>query len=263
MMIYKITNNVNNKCIVGKTTQKLMRRWIQHRCMLRINRHNNKHLQDAWNKYGEYSFSIEVLESFEDKDESFLNEREKFYISLHKSNDRNFGYNMTLGGDGQSGWVPSEEWREKRRNFMTGKRYTFTDEHKKNISIAKTGQKVSQNQIDNLKKRYIENKVKIDATLAKGRSNVTKEQRLMALDIAREKINKLWKTDEFKEKRRIALNTAVGIKIVDQYGKIYDNMTEASRAIGSQPGNIRKQIKGLIKHNKGFVFKEVISEGGE
>jgi group I intron endonuclease len=60
-VIYKIINLVNDKFYVGSTTNKKVR-FRQHRKLLRGNRHHCKHLQAAWNKYGEAKFDFLVIE---------------------------------------------------------------------------------------------------------------------------------------------------------------------------------------------------------
>jgi group I intron endonuclease len=59
--IYKITNLVNDKFYVGSTTN-TRERFRTHRNKLRSNIHHTKHLQAAWNKYGEGKFSFEIIE---------------------------------------------------------------------------------------------------------------------------------------------------------------------------------------------------------
>lgn len=59
--IYKIINVVNNKFYVGSAVD-LKRRKTRHFSELRTGKHNNKHLQAAWNKYGESSFIFVVVE---------------------------------------------------------------------------------------------------------------------------------------------------------------------------------------------------------
>lgn len=63
--IYKIINLVNDKFYVGSTTNKKVR-FRQHRKLLRGNRHHCKHLQAAWNKYGEEKFDFRVVEDVPD-----------------------------------------------------------------------------------------------------------------------------------------------------------------------------------------------------
>lgn len=60
-VIYKIVNLVNDKFYVGSTVNKKVR-FRQHRKLLRGNRHHCKHLQAAWNKYGEEKFYFRVVE---------------------------------------------------------------------------------------------------------------------------------------------------------------------------------------------------------
>ena len=60
-VIYKIINVVNNKFYVGSTTNQKVR-FRQHRKLLRGNRHHCKHLQAAWNLYGEDKFIFVVVE---------------------------------------------------------------------------------------------------------------------------------------------------------------------------------------------------------
>lgn len=60
-VIYKIVNLVNDKFYVGSTINKKVR-FRQHRKLLRGNRHHCKHLQAAWNKYGEEKFDFVVVE---------------------------------------------------------------------------------------------------------------------------------------------------------------------------------------------------------
>jgi len=60
-VIYKIRNLVNEKFYVGSTVNMKVR-FREHRKQLRGNRHHSKHLQAAWNKYGEEKFIFEVVE---------------------------------------------------------------------------------------------------------------------------------------------------------------------------------------------------------
>lgn len=59
--IYFIINLINKKFYIGSTFN-LKKRWEnEHRGFLRTNCHPNKHLQRAWNKYGENNFIFEVI----------------------------------------------------------------------------------------------------------------------------------------------------------------------------------------------------------
>lgn len=95
--IYKITCTSNNKVYIGQSVS-IKRRWRDHLMALRKNGHYNPKLQRAYNKYGENSFTFEILELCPKEK---LNEREKFYIQLFDS--QNKGFNCDQGGSDISG----------------------------------------------------------------------------------------------------------------------------------------------------------------
>ena len=97
-LIYKITNNINQKIYIGQTKQLLHQRWSMHKQMSKT--HSNI-LYKAMRKYGINNFSIEVVEEC---DNSLLNEREIYWIKKYDS--YNNGYNMTIGGNGSPGRTP-------------------------------------------------------------------------------------------------------------------------------------------------------------
>lgn len=78
--IYKIINIVNNKFYIGSTVNTKRRR-ARHFSELRTNKHNNKYLQTAWNKYGESSFIFIVVE--EVRNVSELLEAENVWLKEH------------------------------------------------------------------------------------------------------------------------------------------------------------------------------------
>lgn len=62
--VYKIINITTLDFYIGSAVD-IPARWYRHVYGLRHNNHTNKHLQSAWNKYGEASFVFEVLEEVE------------------------------------------------------------------------------------------------------------------------------------------------------------------------------------------------------
>lgn len=109
MYIYKITNKVNNKIYIGKHASKRKTYWG-----------SGKLIKLAIKKYGKENFIKEIIEYCEN--EELLNDREIFWIKYFDSRNRLIGYNITAGGDGQTG-IPSI-WRTRK----------FSDEHKTRIS---------------------------------------------------------------------------------------------------------------------------------
>lgn len=58
--IYKITCAANGRLYVGSAVN-FRERWNTHRSATRRGKHHSRHLQNAWNKYGQDAFKFEVL----------------------------------------------------------------------------------------------------------------------------------------------------------------------------------------------------------
>ncbi len=115
MLIYKVTNQINHKSYVGKTELSFPRRKSNH--LSDAKRGGEFAFHKALRKYGEENFTWEIIEDgIEDK--TLLDDRERYYIALYESFGPK-GYNMSEGGEGQTGWVPSDEtrakWSEQRK----------------------------------------------------------------------------------------------------------------------------------------------------
>ena len=95
--IYLITNLINSKKYVGKTTTTIDERWQEHLHDAQKERYNKRPLYDAFNKYGIENFKIEEIEYIEN--DFKLSEREIYWIKELQTYGRN-GYNATKGGDG-------------------------------------------------------------------------------------------------------------------------------------------------------------------
>ena len=133
-VIYKITNNVNNKIYIGKSSN-IKRRLSQYSYMIKFNLLHNSHLQASIIKYGREKFNFEILEF---SNEESLNNREKYWIDFYKSHNPNFGYNKTFGGDGL---VATEEIRLKISNSLIG--ITHSEERRLHQSESHKGKTLS------------------------------------------------------------------------------------------------------------------------
>ena len=58
--IYLIRNKTSNSLYVGQSSN-ISNRWRNHKWMLQANKHNNIHLQRAWNKDSLDSFEFTIL----------------------------------------------------------------------------------------------------------------------------------------------------------------------------------------------------------
>jgi group I intron endonuclease len=79
--IYKIINKQNNMYYIGSSDH-IHRRWKIHRILLNKNRHENLHLQNAWNKYGENAFDFIIVKI---ADPSLLLKEEQEYLNICKT----------------------------------------------------------------------------------------------------------------------------------------------------------------------------------
>lgn len=110
--IYKIINVVNNKFYVGSAVD-LKRRKTRHFSELRTGKHNNRHLQAAWVKYGEQAFVFVVVEEL--PDDADLLAAENVWLKEHVGKDYcyNLGVDATAPTLGMSGEL-SPTWGRKR-----------------------------------------------------------------------------------------------------------------------------------------------------
>jgi len=106
--IYGIKNTVNGFWYIGQT-RNIVDREYRHFLHLKQNKHYNKHIQSAYNKYGKQCFEFHILE---ETNIDMLDFREQSWINYYKSNDRKFGYNKMSGG-GSVGFH-SKETKEKQ-----------------------------------------------------------------------------------------------------------------------------------------------------
>lgn len=108
--IYLITNKVNDKKYVGITSKGYEYRFKGHLRETRLK--GTRYLCNAIRKYGEDSFTVELLAQANTHKEACELERE--FIKQYKTHcysEGSHGYNETLGGDGMDGYNISEQTR--------------------------------------------------------------------------------------------------------------------------------------------------------
>lgn len=142
--IYVLRNEINGKLYVGITAD-MRQRWYSHRSNANHPEWKRKHhyLHNAINKYGEKNFVMFEWESFEDEKEAL--EAERFWIQFFRTWDKNYGYNLTFGGEGAWGYKHSEEHNKKISQSLLGNQNSTgsirTDVWKKDMSIKHAGQR--------------------------------------------------------------------------------------------------------------------------
>lgn len=130
--VYLLTNTVTGKKYVGKTN-KFNLRWYQHKKEAGYAK-DNILLHKSIRKHGSEVFTHELIEWCETEESSL--EREMFWIAKLKTKVPN-GYNLTDGGEGQTGLKHSEETKRKMSIASTGRKLpTRTESQRKSYSDA-------------------------------------------------------------------------------------------------------------------------------
>ena len=94
MIVYKITNTINDKVYIGVTKNTLKQRWNKH--LHDCNYGSQNLLYRAMRKYGYVNFKIEELNTSATTLQE-LSELERFYINEYNSLDPDLGYNSIEG----------------------------------------------------------------------------------------------------------------------------------------------------------------------
>lgn len=151
--IYKIENLVDGRIYIGSSID-ISLRWRQHIRELNRNKHENRYLQRAWNKFGAENFRFTKIELC---DSEQLIIHEQYYMD--KFTVCKTGYNMCPIADNvlgikrsletrkimsdiarARGMIPlSKESKQKIGNFFRGR--PLTEEHKRKVSMNTMGKK--------------------------------------------------------------------------------------------------------------------------
>ena len=219
--IYSIVNTQNQKIYVGSCSSSsgFKRRWTVHKSSLKNNKHYNKHLQSAWNKYGKDAFIFNILEILE-SDES-VSDREQYYINLYGCFNHNIGYNIS------------------KNTLMPMLGMNHTDEAKKKIGLASIGNKHCLGY-----KHSIETKEK----MSKSRQNISLETRKkMSLKLLGNK-----RSLGITPVNIVSVNQ---LDINNNFVKSWKSITDAANSLNLQITNIIKVCRGKRITCGGFKWQ--------
>ena len=135
--IYRISQNIDTKIYVG-SADNFGGRFHRHTNRLKKDKHENRYLQNFYNKYSEATFTLELVELVEDL--SLLLDREQFWLDETKCYERDKGFNICMKARSSLGVKRTEEFKANLRgknNPMFGKKHT--PERIRKISEAMTG----------------------------------------------------------------------------------------------------------------------------
>lgn len=133
-VIYKITNSINSDLYVGSTVKGIAWRRQKHLRDLRKNEHHNRHLQNAFNRYGENKFIFTVLEELPDS--THVIEREQYWIKTLSPT-----YNVMKNIKSHIGVKRSPETCRKISEALTGRK--LSKQHVEDMRRSLTGKKQS------------------------------------------------------------------------------------------------------------------------
>lgn len=141
MIIYLVTNLINQMKYVGQTTRTLKQRKSSH--LSSSKKGSTYYLHRAIRKYGAENFKWEVIHNATSEEE--LNEKETYFIKEYNTNSQ-VGYNLTEGGRGIRGWKHSELTKEKIKQCAIKnnsaqylKKFVQSEEGRKKISLMQLG----------------------------------------------------------------------------------------------------------------------------
>lgn len=156
-VIYKITNLVNGKIYIGKTSRFEKRKKGYYQKSLgkykKESRISKSLITQALQKYGFENFKFEIIE--EVLTPEILNEREKFWIRTFNSVDKSIGYNIALGGNGGDLFTnhPNKEaYREKIVKATSGKNNKMYGRSVYSVWVEKYGKDVAEIKYSDWKK---------------------------------------------------------------------------------------------------------------
>ena len=250
----------DGKKYVGVTTTGIHKRLINHAA---DSKSSDRKVSKAIRKYGIESIDIEVLDSFQTKEEAF--KLEKHYIKELDSVSN--GYNAAEGGLGATGVIPNEETRGK---MSEAQKKRFEDEEQRK-HLCEQFKKWTKENPD----KYAESRAKAIESLR----SIENRERNRATTIRRFEENPEYgeKHSEFMFHRyqdnpnlRLEVSRAKGgtpIEILKD-GEVlarYDMAKDCAKDYGLSAGNVYSVLNGNRAHTKGYTFRRVLDsqESGE
>lgn len=213
--IYKLTCVYNNKIYIGKAVN-INKRLGEHKNCKRVG-----YLQNAISKHGWDSFTVEILEIFDNfdklKDNDTLLEREAYYIGVYDSTDVDKGYNLCKFSRDKTGLPHSEETKGRMRLKALGR--TPTEETKEKLRLANIGKKLSEETKEKMRVRMIGNTYAIgtihsDETKEKIKSARNPESSKRTVEKMRQANLGKTRSEETKEKIR---QSKLGKKFTEEH----------------------------------------------
>lgn len=260
MIIYKITNKINNKIYIGQDSNNNPNYYG-----------SGIYIKKAIKKYGKNNFIKEILQECKTVDE--LNKAEIYWIDKLNSTDDKIGYNLTGGGMGQGKMLEqtrkkiikkrknqimlphSEETKRKISLSNNGKR--MSKESRKKMSISKIGIKLSEKHKKNISLGNIGRIVTLET-----RNKISNSQKgrtfedIFGIEGAirqKQKISNTLKGNKLSEETKKKISEKLKDRILSEETKRKISETQKNRTYEEIYGVIgaKKQKEKLSKSHKG------------
>lgn len=221
----------NGKRYVGQTCQRLERRWRNGHGYCR-----NPHFARAIEKYGWSNFEHEVVQLCETLEEA--NAVEKALIKEYRTNEVEYGYNISGGADGREKVAESTRQlmsKLRKGKFAGDKNPNFgrkhTAEERRKISDANRGLFLGEK----------------SPLYGKHPSTET-----------REKMRKAHKESEAFQEHMKKLNGSKAKRVLCvETGVVYPSARQAARETGFGQGNISAACRGEYEQSNGFHWEYI------
>jgi group I intron endonuclease len=231
MGIYAI-EGPNNGIYVG-SAKSIAVRFRQHRWALDHNRHLNRHLQAAWNKYGADAFIFSILEEVLDAKQLIAAEQ-RWLDTTFATRAKQCIYNICIQAGNTLGVACSEETKRKISAKNAGRiKGPPTEENRKKAGDARRGIRHS-----------LESRLRMSA--AQKKAVATKGKTLNA-------VHTRSVTDEEKRRRAFTRGGGKVYVFIDPTGKRYPDIidvTTFARSHGLDPSSLLKMIKASNGHTQ-------------
>lgn len=143
--VYQIFNTLNGKMYIGKTND-FSRRFKDHIRVAEAGKevYGNKFtaIHAAIAKYNS-ALEFSIMQNFSTEQDAF--NAEIYWIKYFNSNNHKFGYNLTTGGEGSSGFKLSPEHKAKLITANTGRTVSESTRLKTSKSVTDLNQKGEKN----------------------------------------------------------------------------------------------------------------------
>jgi group I intron endonuclease len=249
--IYIITCTPTSKIYIGSSVN-IRNRCREHRGILRKGKHHSRHLQNAWNKYGEENFVFDVLHPC---DEGDLMVFEQWYLdTLCPYGKRGFniaknaqapamGLEVSLEtrkklSESTKAFWSTPEGRAKKKAASTGR--IMTDETKEKIAAKQRGVPKPPDRVEKVRQAMIGKKASLETREKMRRSQLGKKMSPESIARTIAGLNKHY-----------IVTTPEGEEI-EVFG-----LAEFCRIHGLNRGNMLMVASGKRTHNHGFKCRRV------